>query len=100
MSNSPEYVQHAVIHRAKILGTYGKADRSAQYADVDRYASPEALLDAVNAQGNHIRSLQAEKERMQKQLFNLKLRNAVVVAAVTVILTRTPEIYAWLARLF
>jgi hypothetical protein len=89
----------AAIERAKRLGTYGKIDRRAQYQGSDR-AQPEALLQAVNAQGNHIRGLQSDTGKMQKQLYNLKLRNAIVCSTVTALLVKAPEILTWASRLF
>jgi hypothetical protein len=75
----PLYAPPHVIERAKYLGTFNKIDRSVQYEGPER-ARPEALLHAVNAQSNHIRGLQSDTGRLSQQVFNLKLRNAVVVA--------------------
>lgn len=82
----PHLVVEPVIDRAKRLGTFDKIDRHAQYDGPER-AHPLALLAAVNAQGNHIRALQSEKERMQEKIANLRLRNSVIVALVTAIAT-------------
>ena len=65
------------IERARQIGTYGKIDRRAQYNGADR-ATPEALLKAVNELGNHTRGLQSDTGKMQRQLYNLKLRNTLV----------------------
>lgn len=88
--------------RAEQCGTYGKPIRDAQY-DPKRFPeekSPERLLLAVNTHGNYIRQLQIDKERIRRQVMNLKLRNGLVVAVVTAALTRAPEILRWLARFF
>jgi hypothetical protein len=87
------------IDVAKQLGTYEKIDRTPQYTNSEQ-EQPSKLLKAVNAQGNHIRGLQVDTGRIQQQVFNLKLRNAIVVAVVTGALARAPEIWAWLARIF
>ncbi len=73
------------IAYAKRVGTYGKIDRSAQYQG--RY-SPEALLRNDNLQFRKLREI----ERMH-------LRNAVIVALVSAVLARAPEIAAWVTRL-
>jgi hypothetical protein len=86
------------IARAKRIGTYDQIDRRAQYDGPDR-AQPGALLEAVNALGTHTRGLKADADRMQQDLMNLKLRNAVVVAVITAVLARGPEIFAWLVRI-
>ena len=90
----PLYAPPHVIERAKYLGTFNKIDRRAQYDGPER-AQPEALLHAVNAQSNHIRGLQADTGRLSQQVFNLKLRNAAIVAVVTGLVTRAPEIVRW-----
>lgn len=84
--NVPEEVKERAIR----LGTWGKIKRDPQYQGPER-ARPEALLDALNVQGNHIRSLQSEKERMQQTLSNLRLRNSIIVALVTAITTAVAE---------
>lgn len=83
--------QENPIERAKRLGTFGQVDRTRQYDGPER-ARPEILLHSVNALGNNYRQLVTEKDRMQKQLMNLKLRNSIVTAAVTAVLVRGPEI--------
>jgi hypothetical protein len=84
------------IERAKRLGTYGQIDRSKQYEGPER-ARPEVLLNSVNALGNNYRQLVTEKDRMQKNLMNLKLRNSIITAGVTAVLVRSPEIvrFVW-----
>lgn len=84
------------IERAKRLGTYNQIDRRAQYDGPDR-AQPGALLDAVNVQGNYIRQLQADKDRMQRSLMNLKLRNSLIVAIVTSIGWKLVEFFGPIA---
>ena len=94
----PKYSGMDPIERAKILGTLGKIDRRAQYNGPER-ATPGALLEAVNALGNHTRGLRADTGRLSQQVFNLKLRNSVIVAIVTGVLARGPEIVTWLIRI-
>lgn len=89
----------ATLERARKLGTLNKDDRTPQY-DGAESAKPEKLLEAVNVQGNHIRKLQKSAGEIQQQVFNLKLRNAIVVAIITAGLTRAPEILGILTRLF
>jgi hypothetical protein len=89
----------AVLDRAERLGTLNQVDRRAQYLGPDR-AKPEALLSAVNAQGNHIRGVQKDLGQVQHQVFNLKLRNSIIVSIVTAALTKAPEIWSWAHRLF
>lgn len=89
---------HEAIAFAQAVGTLGKINRDAQYSSADQ-ARPEKLLNAVNKQGNHIRGLQADKERMQKQLMNLKLRNTIVASAVTGFLLKLPEIIGFVYKL-
>jgi hypothetical protein len=88
----------AVLERAQLLGTLNKVDRKAQYQGPE-YAKPEHLLEAVNVQGNHIRGVQADVGRVQHQVYNLRLRNSLIVAAVTALLARAPEICAWVSKL-
>ena len=59
------------IERAKRIGTFGKVDRSPQYAGPER-ARPEALLNAVNCQGNAIRSLEKELTAAVDQIRSLQ----------------------------
>jgi hypothetical protein len=87
-----------VLDRAECMGTLHKVDRRAQYQR-PQDCKPEALLEAVNVQGNHMRAAQKDLGQFRNQLYNLKLRNAIVVSVVTVILSRAPEIAAWLSRL-
>ena len=87
----------AVLERAQRLGTLNQIDRKPQYS-APECAKPEALLEAVNVQGNHIRGVQADVGRVQHQVYNLRLRNSLIVAAVTAALTRAPEIWAWVAK--
>jgi hypothetical protein len=79
-------------------GTVDKIDRRRQYEDPE-FQHPATLLTAVNAQGNHIRGLQSDTGRIQNQVFNLKLRNSIIVAIVTGVVARAPEIFAFVARL-
>jgi hypothetical protein len=88
-----------VLDRAQRLGTLNQVDRRLQYQG-PQCAKPEALLKAVNEQGNHIRSAQKDLGQIRHQVYNLKLRNAIVVSAVTVFLTRSPEIWTWVSRFF
>jgi len=92
-------VSLATLERARKLGTLDKVDRTPQY-DGPEFAKPEKLQEAVNVQGNHIRGLQKDTGHIQQQIFNLKLRNAIVVAVITAGLTRAPEILGILTRLF
>jgi hypothetical protein len=87
----------AAIERAKRLGTYGAIDRRAQYSGPDR-ARPEALLQAVNALGNHTRGLQKNYDEM-KRAANYRLRNTLAAIALTALLARAPELLSWAARL-
>ncbi len=87
------------IDRAKRIGTYQQIDRRAQYMS-PQHARPEALLEAVNVQGNHIRGVQADVGRVQHDLYNLKLRNSIIVAIVTAVLMKVPEIAAFLYPFF
>lgn len=90
------------VMRARLCGTFGKKIRDPQY-DPERFPeekSPERLLRAVNSLGNYIRELQTEKDRLQHELMNLKLRNAIAVAVTTAVLTRAPDIAHWITRLF
>ena len=87
------------LKRAELLGTLNKIDRRPQYSS-PQHAKPEALLEAVNELGNNTRGVQKDLGQIQRQVFNLKLRNAIVVAVVTGALARAPEIAAWLVRLF
>jgi hypothetical protein len=96
-SLSPE--EQKEVQRALRMGTFGKIDRTEQYAGLDR-AKPEQLLKAVNKANNGIRALQVEKDRIYRTIFNLRLRNSIVVAAVTGLLSNAPAIYRWLHSLF
>jgi hypothetical protein len=87
-----------VLERAARLGTLNQVDRRLQYQS-PQYARPEALLETVNAQGNHIRGVRADVGRVQNQVYNLKLRNSIVVAVVTAVLMRAPEIFTFFYRL-
>lgn len=86
------------LERAEKCGTLGKIDRTAQYDDPE-FAQPKALLKTVNEQGTHIRGAQKDIGRIQRDLYNLKLRNSIVVAVFTAILVRAPEIVSWIASL-
>lgn len=86
------------LEKAQKLGTLGKLDRSAQYSGPEE-CSPERLLKAVNVIGTHVRGAQSDLGRMQRQLMNLKLRNGIVVALITAIVSRAPEILSWLMRI-
>lgn len=87
------------VQRALRMGTFGKIDRTEQYKGSDR-ATPHQLLRAVNKANNDVRALQAEKDRIYQKIFNLKLRNAVIVASITGAIARGPEIWAWISGLF
>jgi hypothetical protein len=95
----PDPKVETALDLARKVGTLDKVDRRPQYSDPKKNAQPEALLEAVNAQGNHIRGLQSDTGKMQRQLYNLKLRNSVVVAASTALLMNAPAIarfvWAW-----
>jgi hypothetical protein len=82
----PEYpiseAEHEAIERAKRIGTYNQIDRKPQYS-TPQHALPEQLLEAVNVQGNHIRGVRADVGRVQRQIYDLKLRNSIIVALVT-----------------
>jgi hypothetical protein len=58
-------------------------------------ASNHRLVEEVNTQSKHVKGLQADTGRLSQQVFNLKLRNAVIVAVVTGLVTRAPEIVRW-----
>ncbi len=88
-----------VLERAERLGTKDKIDRTPQYQG-DKWVKPEELLRTVNAQGNHIRGVQASVGQVQHDLYNLKLRNAIIVAIITAVLMRAPEIAAFVHRFF
>lgn len=94
-----DFRRRRAIERAEALGTLNKVDRRAQYEGPER-ARPEALLEAVNAQGNHIRGLQSDTGKLQRDLYNLKLRNGIITAVVTAALVKAPEILSFLAPLF
>lgn len=96
-SRDPENL--AVLQLAESVGTLDKIDRTKQY-QAPKNAEPRALLNAVNVQGNHIRHVQADMGRIQHKVYNLKLRNAIIVAMVTAFLMRLPEIYAFAWRFF
>lgn len=81
-----------VKERAQRLGTWRQINRDPQYEGPDR-AHPLALLNAVNKQGNYIRALQVEKDRMQ-HMMNLRLRNSIIVAFVTSVLTSVGTVAA------
>lgn len=83
------------LKRAEQLGTLNKIDRRPQYLS-EEYSKPHALLEAVNVQGNHIRGVQKNLGELQHQLYNLKLRNSIIVSIVTAVLMRAPEIWQWL----
>lgn len=87
------------IERAKRLGTLDKIDRRIQYSGPER-ARPEALLESVNALWPHLRGVQSDVGKIQRRILNLQLRNGIIVAVLTALLARAPEIYAWLARFF
>jgi hypothetical protein len=88
-----------VLQRAERLGTLDKIDRTPQY-EASQNAAPRALLTAVNVQGNHIRAVQADIGRMQHKVYNLKLRNAIIVSMVTAFLMRLPEIWEYVRQFF
>jgi hypothetical protein len=76
----------------------GKLDKQAlQYTD----ATPHVVLNQLNELGTTTRR---ERDRMQRDLMNLKLRNSVVVAVVTAVLgavlVKAPDIFQWCANYF
>jgi len=83
-----------VLALAARLGTKDEINRTPQYQG-DKWSQPHELLRTVNVQGNHIRGVQAEVGRVQHQIYNLQLRNSIVVAIVTALLVKAPEIAAW-----
>ncbi len=99
MSTQPIPPSPEVLKRAEILGTLNKIDRTPQYRS-DDHAKPEKLLEAVNVQGNHIRGVQKTIGQVQRDLYNLKLRNALIVSVATALLMRAPEISVWVWRFF
>lgn len=80
--NPPKNIPLPVFYRAQRAGTFNKDDRTEQY-DSAEYATPAELLKATNAHGNQLRKLQTDKDRLQRQLMNLKLRNSLIVSIVT-----------------
>lgn len=88
-----------VLDVAARKGTLGQIDRRPQYQGPN-WSTPEKLLETVNVQGNHIRGVQADVGRVQHDLYNLKLRNAIVVAVITGVLARAPEIVSFLSKFF
>lgn len=96
-SCSRDPVNLEVLQRAERLGTLDKVDRTPQYQNPEE-AQPRKLLNAVNVQGNHIRNVQAEMGRIQHKVYNLKLRNAIIVSMVTAFLMRLPEIVLWASQ--
>jgi hypothetical protein len=82
------------LAKARKAGTVGKIDRTAQYDDPE-YVKPEELRKGLNCMGMHVRGLQADQGRMQRDLMNLKLRNGIIVAIVTAVLTLLGQ---WLLR--
>ena len=96
----PEYpiseAEHEAIERAKRIGTFNQVDRKAQYS-TPQHALPAQLLEAVNVQGNHIRGVRADVGRVQRDLYNLTLRNSIMVAALTAFLMELPKIadFVW-----
>jgi hypothetical protein len=89
----------AVLKRAELCGTLNQVKRAPQYRG-EEYTKPEKLLEAVNAAGDLARGVQADLGKVQNHLYNLKLRNSLIVASVTAALMRAPEIWAWLVRLW
>ncbi len=83
-----------VLALAARLGTKDEINRTPQYQG-DKWSQPHELLRTVNVQGNHIRGVQADVGRVQHDLYNLKLRNSIIVAVVTALLMKAPEIAAW-----
>jgi hypothetical protein len=88
-----------VLKRAERLGTLNQVDRRPQYLGQEN-AKPEALLKGINELGNHIRGTQKDLGQVQHQLYNLKLRNAIIVAVVTALLMKAPDLVTWLSRFF
>lgn len=88
-----------VLALAARLGTKDEINRTPQYQG-DKWSQPHELLRTVNVQGNHIRGVQADVGRVQHDLYNLKLRNSIIVAVVTALLMKAPEIAVWSYRLF
>lgn len=103
MPDSPSYSRDpanlAVLQRAEQLGTLDKVKRAPQYQD-PKQAEPRALLNAVNVQGDHVRQAQADVGKLQHKVYNLKLRNAIIVAMLTAALMRLPEIVDWARQFF
>lgn len=93
MTLDPEIIPVEAIQ----AGTVGLADRSRQYQHAQA-KTPDNLLKGVNATGAIARGTRRDIDRIQKQM-NLKLRNQIVIIAVTALLVRAPEICAWLLRL-
>jgi hypothetical protein len=82
----PDPKVEAAIELAKRVGTYGKIDRSKQYEG--RYSN-EVLLRNDNLQFSRLRKL--EKQRF---------RHSILVAVISAVLARAPEIAAWLYQFF
>ncbi len=95
---TPDELKNPTIQRALLLGTYDKPDRSKQY-QAPHEEQPSRLLRAVNTLGDHTRHLQSNQAELQRQLMNFKLRNGVVIAVITGLLARAPEIWSWLMRI-
>jgi hypothetical protein len=89
----------SVLKRAERLGTLNQVDRKQQYQG-DEFTKPESLLKAVNEQGNHIRGVQQNVGKMQRDLYDLKLRNSLIVAFTTAVLMKFPELLAYLKAFF
>lgn len=76
-------------------GTVNEPNRSRQY-QAAIHKTPEKLLEGVNVAGAIARGARTDLDKLQRQMMNLKLRNSVVVAIVTALLVKLPEIWAWL----
>jgi len=76
---------------AKRVGTYGKIDRSEQY---------EGELDSLNGVllRRKLQNKYDELFRNLRRIENLHLRNAILITVTSAILSRAPEIVAFLAR--
>jgi hypothetical protein len=84
------------LEKARRAGTLNAADRSRQYQPPFDEITPQRTIEHLNRMGVTVRGLQADKQRMQRALMNLKLRNAIAVAVVTAVLSRSPEIARWI----
>jgi len=60
---------------------------------------PERMARDLVTAFDMLQVQQREKDRIQRALMNMRLRNAVVVAVVTALVTRAPEIYRFMVHL-